>query len=355
MSVVSCQTSGKQQEHGANIAEIARLNSCSVEEIIDFSSNLNPFGVPKSVELAIIENIGNISNYLDENDKLKQALSGYLRINADNLLLDNGSAALIYKLFPFLGLKSVKIIGPTFSEYERAARAYGCEIAVSRQPSAVSNAIFICNPNNPTATLKNKDEIIELVNKAAADNSYLIVDEAFMDFVEDQENFSVKNLVEEIPNLIVLRSLTKFFALAGLRIGYLCANKNLIKKLKAQTPPWPINTLTSQATIAALGDKEYIKQTRSQMPILKNDLITRLSQIDGVEVYPSSVNFVLARIKKPISSTDIYHQLAAKRILIRDCASFGMKENFIRLAVKMPTDHEKLAKNLYKIIQEATK
>lgn len=339
------------QEHGANIMEIATLYNCAPSEIIDFSSSINPLGPSKAAELAIIENIGNIANYPQDYTELTKALGDYLSVKQSNLFIDNGSASIIYKLFATFVFKNISILEPTFSEYEKAAKAYGCAIDIRERP----DALFVCNPNNPTAKLIKKEEIESLARQASKTDTVLIIDEAFMDFVEDKEKYTAIDLVAEFPNLIVIGSLTKFFALAGLRIGYLYANETIIEKLSKVTPPWPINTLTVKAALASLLDTDYVQTSRAQIPQLRNNLIQELSKVKGVKAYDSQVNFILVEITGSEKSSYLYQELAERKIIIRDCASFGIGQKYMRLAVKLPSANKILAKNVKEVIKESTK
>lgn len=364
------------QIHGANVEEVARMNHCSPEKIIDFSSSLNPLGPPETARQAILENINDISNYPQSNDDVDDLLADYLQINKNNLWLDNGSAALIYKIFDWLDFSKIAIVGPTFCEYESAALANDIDVLnidlfsdqrafessfnrfnLHRQLESFEteniDAVFICNPNNPTTTHLPRSTIKWLAKKTRDNNTFLIVDEAFMDFVTDKNETSAKPLIDEFENLLVLGSLTKFFAIAGLRAGYICANEKLISEFSRKSPPWPINTLTSKAVIAALKDVSYITKTIAQLPVLRKDLIDNLEPIKGLRVYDSCVNFVFAEIKANATSSDLYEYLAKRKILIRDCASFKkLGQKFIRLAVKTPVEHRLLAKHVKAAINE---
>ncbi|KKL09454.1 hypothetical protein LCGC14_2565710 [marine sediment metagenome] len=365
------------QEHGANINEIAKLNDCSHDEIIDFSSNINPLGPSKKAEQAIKENISLIADYPQKDHRLTKALADFLQVKPYNLMLDNGSAAIIYKIYSQLKIKRASILQPTFSEYEKAAIANNCLInnvqffknhlslnttksnMFSDQKKAEkaigknTDALLLCNPNNPTTTLLEKAFIKWLAKKLDKTDSFLIVDEAFMDFVNHKEAYSVISLVEETPNLIVLGSLTKFFALPGLRIGYICANKELIAKLESRNPPWLINILAREATLASLNDFEYLPETKTLIPQLRADLIDKLSDINGLRVFNSEVNFVLAKIEKPITSSQIYLHLAKRKILIRDCSSFSnMGSSYIRIAVKSLELHQHLTTSIKEVMHE---
>jgi len=251
--------------HGGNIHEAEKKYR---RKITDFSANINPLGLPQKVKKIIYENFNKVLHYPNPKPKLVQVIARYWNVNEENVLLGNGSAELIYLVAAVFKPKTVLLPMPTFSEYERAARNAKSKIRFLRLEEkqnfslnlSRSNKVdiaFICNPNNPTGNL-----LLEDYQKAGNIlPKLLVIDEAFMDFLPDQKKYTLIWKAVKDRKTIVLRTFTKFFALPGLRIGYLIAHKEIIKRLKRHQPPWSTNSLAQLAAEVILSDKEYIKET----------------------------------------------------------------------------------------------
>jgi len=248
-------------------------------------------------------------------------------LQPENLLIGNGSIELIYLIPEALTPHRVLIAIPTFSEYELSARQQGSKIIFVKRNGEDgfgieveklvrllprSGLVFLCNPNNPTGNLISKDEIIHLAKAARRQDSIVVADEAFIEFIEDEEAFSVVREAAKLPNLLALRSLTKFFALPGLRLGYMVGNKNLIAKLSGYQFPWNINCF-------------------AQLPTA-NFIFCRL---DGVR----------------LDSGRLCDRLGRCGILVRDCSNFrGLDDKYIRIAVRKRGENEMLITELQKIL-----
>jgi threonine-phosphate decarboxylase len=336
------------------------------KNVIDFASNSNPKGVSEKALEVVKNNLDKISGYPDsDSTELREALAGYVGVSPENVIAGNGSAELI-RLFceVFLDKGDVVLIPvPTFSEYEENARLFGGEIIniklnsgnnfrfnIAEIPGKINGKvkiIFLCSPNNPTGqSIPGKD-----VLKLAIENpeTFIFLDEAFIEF-SGRESLALK--VEKHKNLFVLRSMTKFFALAGLRVGYGIGNKNLIKKLSDAKLEWNVNVLAQAAAIGSLRDKEYIRTSGILMEKEKKNLFNELSGIPELTVYFSDANFFLINIKRTgFSSPEMKNELLKKGILIRDCSNFrGLNKNYIRVCVRMREENEKLVSALGGII-----
>lgn len=344
-------------EHGGNIYKLAEELGVPEDKITDFSASINPLGVSKKVKAEIKKELKNLHNYPDDDcKKLRKTIGQYHCINPDMILCSNGSTELIYLIPRALKPKNVLIPSPTFSEYERACKL-SCELRVISyelnkeknfeiDPDAFIKAMqgcdmaFLCNPNNPTGNLVKRGEVLKIAETAKRLKCFLIVDEAFIDFHPED---SVVKDVQNNPYLIVLRSMTKFYALTGLRIGYGVLHPSLINRLRKVKEPWAVNNLAQKAAIVALGDNDYADETFRLIKTEKGFFESSFRKI-GIEFFPSNTNFYLLKTKDDIR---IDLKLRKKGILVRNCSNFrGLDSSYIRVAVKSRQENKILIKAL---------
>ena len=341
--------------HGGNVKEICRNYNKDFKEIIDFSANINPLGMPHTVKECIIENLNEIENYPDISYyELKKSISEYenSRLKGNNiitskeLILGNGAAEVIYNVVRGINPDKTLILAPTFSEYEEAIESISKEVVIYNLKeeddfkltenilSAIQNDIdmmFICNPNNPTGAIVSKDLIIKILKRAEITHTFVVIDESFLDFL--REDFSIISAINTYRNLIIIKSLTKFFALPGLRIGYgICSNRDIHKNIEKMFPAWNINILADLSARVCLKDKKYIAETIDFMEKERNYLYNELKSINYLKVYEPSVNFLFFKTNKYI---DLKKELLKKNILIRSCSNYhGLDERYFRIAVR---------------------
>ncbi len=357
-----------KQVHGGNIYALARQLACPPDQIIDFSASINPLGISPRALRSLDQALNRLDHYPDPHSTvLKEQLSVYHHLKPQCLLVGNGSTELIYLLPRALKPKKVLIVSPTFSEYERACRLNGAKVdhlwlrardefkvkvdAVVKKAHEGTDMLFLCNPNNPTGQLLSREEIRWLLKKLADTSVFVVLDEAFIDYQPEQSLLASAlgepdNAGMNYPNLVVLRSFTKFFALSGLRVGYLVARPGLIKKLISEKEPWSVNTLAQVAAGESLQDTLYIKESLRFMEMERPRFISALSSIPGLLVLPSHANFVLIRlVKHAVSVQGLYESLASEGLLIRDCTSFrGLGPGYLRVAVKKQEDNMRLCR-----------
>ena len=330
--------------------------------IIDFSSNISPIGTPTSVKKILKKNIENIKNYPDfSSSSVILSLRKYTQLEKSNLLVGNGAIEIIYNFcFAFLSKKTKILIPiPTFQEYETAAKLNNCKISYFKTMDLSENldqfiskipkngCIFICNPNNPTGKLLDKSQLLQIIKKAKKLSTIVFVDECFIEMVPES-NESVISYVKKYDNLFVLRSLTKSFALPGIRIGYAASSKNLIQILQKIKIPWSVNSLAQDAANTALKNKLHLIKSNLVIKKELNYLTNQISKIDGFDCNKSFTNFILIKTKK--NSTNLQKKLLGKKILVRDCKNFrGLNNHHIRVAVKSHKDNLKLVKALESI------
>lgn len=348
----------KNNSHGGNVWPYIRQKK---NRLIDFSVNTGPLGPSARVKNIIAKNIDKISLYPEPaSERLKKRLASFHRISAENILMGNGSVELIYLIPRIIKGKGVLIDAPAFSEYEFAARAAGKNpvFIIRRQADNFktdlnkltrniprAGLVFICNPNNPTASLVTRKEILTLLKECEKNKSILAIDEAFIDFACGRAG---TGLIAETVNskyLLILRSLTKFFSIPGLRLGYLIGHTFLINRISGLQYPWNISSLAQIAGEEAVKDKKYIKQTKDCVRQEKKYLFNELIKIKEIQIYPSEANFFLCRLNNPKMNmaSRLRSILLKKGILIRDCANFrGLDNSFFRIAVKTREESSKL-------------
>ncbi|MGH8063820.1 MAG: threonine-phosphate decarboxylase CobD [Candidatus Entotheonellia bacterium] len=347
-----------EQVHGGNIYEVAQRYKLRSEAIIDFSSNINPLGPSPRVLRALRSHLRWISRYPEVHAHgLVRDLARFHGLPEETIVVGNGSTALIYRLPYALLTKNALVLHPTFSEYERAFGLGGCRIDLVMRDEAGGfqppwqrlfealrrgyGVVILCNPNNPTGDVIAQEELTEFVEEAARLGTVVVVDEAFMDF---QEDTTLKHEVLRRSNLIVLRSMTKCYALAGLRLGFLVASPPLAKRVREADEPWAVSALAQIAGRESLKDRNYLRRTLALIATERQYLVDRVADIPGLVVYPSVTNFLLLKITRPgWDAPRLQQSLIRQRILIRDCRSFpGLGGGFIRIAVRGRTDNSRL-------------
>ncbi|AYE35261.1 threonine-phosphate decarboxylase CobD [Clostridium septicum] len=335
--------------HGGNTAEISRKYGMHEDEIIDFSANINPLGLNKEVKKAMINAIDKVSKYPDITYyNLKKSISNYECINEENLILGNGAAEVIFNVVRGLNPKRVLIPAPTFGEYEEAVLSIDGEIeyyylseenkfnldgGLIDKIDETIDMVFICNPNNPTGVVTSNKYIEEIAKKALKTKTIVVLDESFLDFVDNSEEFTGKYILNKYNNIIIIKSLTKFFAMPGIRIGYgISNNKSVIEKINKVTVAWSINSVAVDGVIEALMQKEYIEDTKKYLNLQKEYLYNELKSFKDLKVFKPSVNFIMFKVLKNIDFKDY---LIKRGILIRSCNNYkGLDNNYYRVAVR---------------------
>jgi threonine-phosphate decarboxylase len=347
-----------EQLHGGNIYDVAQQYKLRADAIIDFSSNINPLGPSPRVLRALRSHLRWISRYPEmQAQGLVRHLARFHGIPEEAIVVGNGSTALIYRLPYALLVKSALVLHPTFSEYERAFGLGGCRIDMVMRDEANGfrapwqrlfeglrrgyGVVILCNPNNPTGDVMAKDELAEFVEEAARLGTVVVVDEAFMDFHEEA---TLKHEVLRRGNLIVLRSMTKLYALAGLRLGFLVASPPLAKRVREADEPWSVSALAQLAGRESLKDRNYLRRTLELVATERQYLTEQLGVIPGLVVYPSVTNFLLMKITRPgWDAPRLQQGLIRHGMLIRDCRSFpGLGGSFMRIAVRSRKENSRL-------------
>jgi len=351
--------------HGGNIKEISKRYDLKPEDVIDFSASINPLGMSQLAKKAITDHLDTVLHYPEQfADTLASEIAKFHDIPQECVLAGNGSTELIYLIPRVFKPKKALMVIPTFSEYRNALELVRCEadtfllseengfkLEVDRLISALEgkyDILYICNPGNPTGASVSKDAILEIVDKASSYGILCIVDEAFIDFTEDE---SVKKAAIERTNLIVLRSMTKFFGIPGMRVGFAISSKENIDRMMVYKEPWSINSLGSIATIESLKDTGYMEESRRFVEKERDHLFASLTDIQWLKPFPSVANYILVRIDRGgLDGDTLFDILAKKGLLIRSCTSFeGLGNNFFRVAVRKREENERLVNCLKQV------
>ncbi|MDE1724704.1 MAG: histidinol-phosphate transaminase [Thaumarchaeota archaeon] len=325
--------------------------------LLDFSSNVNPLGFPSSVKNAF-KNLSQTSVYPDpDSNDLRTVLQKFTGISKNQIVVGNGATEIIYNYCAaFLKKQNVLIPIPTFSEYASAAKLNNAKLYFFKTMDLnkdleefenmipKKNCIFLCNPNNPTGSILKKRNVLRIIESAHDKSAMVFLDECFIELVPDG-NESVISYMKEFDNLFILRSLTKSFGLAGLRIGYGLGNKKIVEILQKIKIPWNVSGIAQKSAVLALSDKSHISKTLNLIKKESKFLTDSVSKIPGFTCYNSATNFIL--IKSDIPSSQLQNKLLKKNILVRDCSTFrGLNSNFIRIAVRTHQENLKLVEAL---------
>lgn len=352
----------KLNMHGGDIYSYIRVHG---KTPIDFSANTNPLGLPKSAKRGLKKSIDTFSPYPDVNcTKLKDELSLQQGVSKEHIILGNGAADLIFKICYAIKPENALLISPTFSEYEAALINVNCTIDyyllfsednfnlsdnISEHISG-NDIMFVCNPNNPTGRATDKNIILNIARKCQQENCILVIDQCFMEFVNENENYSFEEFLQEFDNVIILKAFTKIYAMAGLRLGY-CLSKNfeLLSRIEKMGQPWSVSTPAQVAGLAALKDKKYRIKTLKNNARERKYLTSCLAKI-GFTVFESHANYLLIETNL---SFNLYEELYKKGIIIRKCDNFrGLDGRYYRIAVKSKRDNRRLIEALSKSVGE---
>ncbi|BEU88018.1 threonine-phosphate decarboxylase CobD [Selenomonas sp. TAMA-11512] len=359
----------KLYEHGGNVYE-----PCA-GEWLDFSANINPLGLPEEVREAVVNALDHLVHYPDSKaGALKDALSEHYQVPAEQMVLGNGAAELIYLVCYQLRPRRVLLLSPTFSEYEKAARAAEADIVYhdlsAEDNFALDEISFIeklddvdiavlANPNNPTGNLIEKEVLLRILEAAEEKGVYLMVDESFLDFLPTPEMYSMRSRCSSHSRLIILQSMTKFYAIPGLRLGFGVFSEALAARLEQGKDVWNVNHLAQVAGVAAVRARGYQEATRRWLKDAAGEFQRDLSELQGLYVYPSAVNFLLLRIEEeesPTSAGGLLRKLKEQGILLRDCSNYrGLDERFLRTAVRSSEENHRLLQAIGTIWREEQK
>lgn len=352
-------------DHGGNVFTVARTLGVSPEQISDFSASINPLGMSSMVRKAMICSLDSLVHYPDSSHKeLKHSLARFHSLSPAHFTVANGSTELIYNIPAMLPGRKALIISPSFSEYVRALNQHHWEarhfvlspennfsIDADRLEQELNDVdvLFMSNPGNPSGTLYPLRIIEKIYSLCLSSGTFMVLDEAFMDFCEEA---SAKRIIVHSDNAIVLRSMTKFFGIPGLRLGYSISNATMSERLDSMGGPWSVNSLALAAGTAALQDAQHNQESLEFIRQERRQLFEKLAQFPQFRSYPSSANYLLVEISNGMSARELKERLLPHRILIRDCASFmGLTNRFFRIAVRTVDENKRLIESLTRILK----
>lgn len=357
--------------HGGNVYAASRDLGRGVRRLIDFSASINPLGPSPHVWRAISKARRLITHYPDPDCwELRQALARCWQRQPEEIAVGNGSTELIDVLPRALKIHHLAIVQPTFSEYARSmARAGGRVTTVSAkrreqyaQPieglchllekrggsSDPIDGVLLCNPNSPTGQACTVEDLLRLAGIARRRGIWVIIDEAFADYCSDR---SFLSSAASWSRVVVLRSLTKFYALPGLRVGYAVAKPAVIEGLRRLMPPWSVNVMGQMAAVAAVNDSTYARKSVRFMARERERFGSMLAALPSCLVMPTYANYFLMELPRGWRSREMAEQLRVEGLLVRDCSSVpGMNSRSIRLAVRSRSENDRLIQTLSKLL-----
>ena len=353
----------KDLGHGANVDNMAKKFGKNENDIIDFSSNVNPH-IISDLGKYVLEGLEKSRSYPDINyTNLRNNISDYIKVDSELIIPGNGATEIIYLL-----MKSIKrrlaILNPTFSEYGRGSKLNNLEIIDFhlKEENNFSidldeiqknmdkfDSLFVCNPNNPNGKVKDLNELLDLMIE---NDKLLIVDETFMEFVGEEEKYSLINKIEQTSNLFILKAVTKFFGMPGLRLGYgVTSNKQIINNIYEYKEPWTINSFAENLSNYLFKDKEYINGSKDYYINERKFMLEELRKISRLKVYDTDTNFVLIKLDDDEANSLKLELFEKYNILIRDASNFiGLDKSYIRVAIKSHNDNKVLIESLRKIL-----
>lgn len=340
--------------HGGDIYEdqTGKVRS----EILDFSANINPYGMPQGVIEAMSQSISNCVRYPDPFCReLSDKVAEFEGVRREQIFFSNGAAEVLFRLV--LASKPVRALlcAPTFADYEKALKTVGCQIEyhllsetrefrleedyLSKITPEI-DLLLLCNPANPTGQVTEKPFLKKILDKAAECHAMVVVDECFMDFVLESDQLTAKGWLDEFPNLVIIRAFTKNFALPGIRLGYaLCSNLDFLVLMRENGQDWSVSTLAQAAGIAATKEQEYLRRSCKMIEEERGFLKEQLEFL-GIKTYPASANFILFRV---INKSDLKEALMKHGILIRSCGNYrNLGSDYYRIAVRYHDQNETL-------------
>lgn len=384
----------KMDFHGGNIYKVFREKN--IKEILDYSSNINPYGIPESLKKRITENLEILERYPDPDYvELREKLANLNNVNLSDIILGNGATEIIFLFMKVINPKKILIVSPTFGEYERAVKATEIpgdivSLSCSGDNKNIENKeieieyfelkesddfklnignlknelekkydlLIICNPNNPTGKFLKLTQTEEILKECNKYDTKLFIDEAFIEFLADRMKESIINTEENKKNLFVTRAFTKFFAIPGLRLGYgMYFDKELEQKISEKKEPWSVNNIAEMAGLTVLDDTEYIEKTLKWITKEKIYMYEKLNEISGIKVYETEVNFITGKIDEKLFSEGLNVKILREKmleqgILIRDASNFKfLDERFFRLAIKDRESNDRVIEAMKEIFQ----
>ena len=321
--------------HGGDLDAIERIYGIPKDEISDFSGNINPLGFPKKAAKKLAENISIVCNYPDKKyQALRDSIGKYTGADPANIVVGNGSTELISTFIRSVNNKKAVIMGPAYSEYENAVKLSGrnyeyfelrededFKLNIDRLLTVLNDdtGLFIaCNPNNPTGTAIQTDDMERILIHCKSKDISVMVDETYIEFSDSLEKICSIPLAAKYDNLFVIRGISKFFAAPGLRLGYgITSSKKFHELLAENQDPWSVNILASYAGELIFSDEEFIEETKNLISSERRKAYEELKTWKNVKVYESASNFILVKLlTDKITANEIFEHMVRKKMVI---------------------------------------
>lgn len=360
----------KPAAHGGNIRELAEKRGVSPDTIIDYSANINPLGPPAWLDDCIREVIPDIVHYPDRSNKyLVRAIAETYGISEERIVVGNGTTELLFTVPRVVNAEKALVPVPSYGDYGYAVRRAGTEVIemVLREDDRFilncgelekvletngfkkngGGLVLIGQPNNPTGLLVDGPSLTETIRRFP--RTFFCIDEAFADFVEDYSDL----VSVELPNLLVFRSFTKFYAIPGLRLGWAACPAETAQALRVSLPSWSVNVFAQEVGRRACFDLEYAAATRRYVGASRKKLYDALTRFEQLTVYPGTANYLFVRIDAPETTAEkLFRFLLTKNIAIRLCRTYrGLDDRFFRLAVRTNEENDMIVKQIARFFE----
>lgn len=355
--------------HGGDLLTAQKQFGLVSQPLLDFSANINPLGPPPRVMQVLRDQLETIVHYPDPAQrKLKEKLSKRLGIGEEHLVIGNGAAECMALIILALQPKTVGVVYPCFSEYEKLSTAFGAEIKACFgkvekhfKPDLADlfalfddvDLAFIGHPNNPTGVTYSEEELRAIAEQAEVSDTFLVIDEAFIDFLPKNKQVTLMPDLANYKHIIFVRSMTKFYAIPGLRLGYAVSDPKIIERLQEKQVTWSVNQLALVAGEICLEELDYEEKTitliEEQREYLKNLIEDRL----GWFVFPGQANFLLVRLPGSILAEDLQWEMGKRGVMVRSCAMYpGLSLHDFRIAVRTKQENDQLLATLQEVVEE---
>jgi len=347
--------------HGGQLRQIACRFGLSISELVDFSANINPAGPPEAVLSTLrasLDDLSVLTEYPDLQEiALKRSIAHYVEVGEEHIVVANGFVPLLESALRTLKIETCLLPVPAFGEYRKTLERLDVGVNIHQLTTASNfsynsiamlsgrhSAILLANPQNPSGVSHDAATIKDLVRTAAGKGIFILLDEAFIDYVPED---SLVAAVDEHPNLIIFRSVTKFHGIPGMRVAYAVANSGLASSIADNLPPWPITTLASRAVAAALNDREYVLRTRAEN-CTRRDMLQRDLEHLGLIVYPAAANFLLFKLPSSINPHAFWeNMIVTHKTVLRSCANYeALAPGHFRTAVRLQAENRHFISSL---------
>lgn len=352
----------KQEFHGSDLEKVEAYYGIKKEDIIPFAGNVNPLGISPLLKKSMASHIESISEYPDRDYKeLRSTLALYCNVPIEHIIVGNGATEMISLTMQLLRPKHALLLSPTYSEYTREIDLVGGHVEeyflrenldfkldlndlISKLTDDI-DLLAICNPNNPTSSALNTEEITKILTHCKLHDIFVMIDETYVEFAPDIEAVSAVSLIPKYDNFMIIRGVSKFYAAPGLRFGYgMTSNEAFLKDLLLYQNPWSLNSIAAYAGERMFSDTDYYKKTRELICSERTYMFDELKKNPNFKPYKAYANFILVEIlKEGVTSFDVFEKAIKNRLMIRDCSSFeSLAGEFFRFCIMNPADNRRL-------------